>query len=117
MKWNILLGAYSAFIAIVILFAYLSLIPTEIKVVPFYDSIGHFVLYGIWGYLSGRVLCKGVFLGIMTVPAGLIVVSGIAVIEECFQLLSPVRTFSFIDLGWGLLGIGVSWGLLKLAKN
>lgn len=108
MKWKFFLFIYTSLFFLIFISAYLGLIPTEIKNIPFYDSIGHFVLYGILGYLSGKVFTKVFKIGIFKVHISIVLVAIIAILEECLQLLSPLRTFSIFDLGWGLLGIFIA---------
>jgi len=50
-QWKWYLGGYTLLILTIFALAYLKYIPTELNTIPDYDSIGHFVLYGIWGYL------------------------------------------------------------------
>jgi VanZ family protein len=95
MQWKVLLVIYSAFLLVIFLLAYLGLIPTEIKTVPFYDSIGHFVLYGILGYLSARVFNEPLMVNKLAVQSGILIVIGVVILEEYLQSFSVVRTFSF----------------------
>lgn len=108
MKYLIFIG-YTLFIILVSVLAYLNIIPTQQIKIPYYDYIGHFVLYSIWAYLFALVLPQRLFSILkLPVPTGILVVTGITIIEECFQSLSAVRSFSLIDLGCSLTGIAVS---------
>ncbi len=112
-----LFGIYTSLLLTIFLLAYLGLIPRGLKAIPFYDSLGHFVLYGTWGYLFGKVFSKILQIGSLKIPTGIFIVTIIAITEECLQSLSSVRTFSLFDLGWGILGIFFAYILLKLSKK
>lgn len=106
MRWKTSLILYTLVLLVIFISAYLKLIPTEIKAVPFYDSIGHFVLYGIWGYLFARVFNKNALRSdSWFLPWGILLALTIAIVEESLQSFSAVRTFSLFDLGWGIVGI------------
>lgn len=99
---------YSATMALIVILAYARLIPAKLQDIPHYDSIGHFILYGLWGYLFGKVFHKSVLSTNFRLPQGIIVATAIAIVEETLQQLSPIRNFSLYDLGFGLLGILMS---------
>ncbi len=102
------------FLMLVSILAYLKFIPTEIKSIPYYDSIGHFILFGIFGFLAemafdGR---KYKLFG-LHFPLGATIVGLYATIDETLQIFSRNRTFDLHDLGFGLLGIAVAYWLSK----
>jgi VanZ family protein len=100
---------YTLFIVSVSILAYLNIIPTKKINIPYYDLVGHFILYGIWGYLFAIVFHKAIVkIGKFVLPWGIMVVTVITIVEECLQSLSPVRTSSFSDLLFSLLGISLS---------
>ncbi len=102
------------FSRIVFLLAYRGLIPTEIQLFPFYDSVGHCILYGTWAYLAAKSFPKRIYAnGVFTIPFGIVLITVIAIIEESFQTLSPVRTFSLYDVGWGIVGSILAWLLWR----
>src|SRR6478672_5914220 len=106
--------AYSALMGLIILSAYFGWIPTKLHDIPFYDSAGHFVLYGLWGYFFGNAFPKPlVRVGNFELQTGIVMMTCIAIIEECLQRLSPMRSFSLSDLGFGLLGIAAACILLN----
>lgn len=108
---------YSVFIVTVFVLAYFGLIPAKLHGIPYYDSAGHFVLYGLWGWFFGRAYTKPLArLGNFRIPSGIAVVAVIAVAEESLQQLSPLRTFSLADLGFGLSGILAASLLLTIRK-
>lgn len=99
--------------ALIVILAYAGLIPTKLHEIPYYDSIGHFLLYGLWGYFFGKVYSKSVTGTKYHVTQGTIIVAAIAIVEETLQQLSPMRSFSLYDLGFGLLGIATSAVILN----
>lgn len=108
MKWVAFI-LFTLFIIIISVLAYLGLLPTTIDAIPYYDSIGHFLLYGFWGYLFALVIPKSIIpRSGFIIPLGIVLASCVAIVEECFQSLSPIRTFSLTDLGCGLLGISLA---------
>jgi len=108
---------YTCFIVLVSVLAYLNIIPTQQIRIPYYDYIGHFILYGIWAYLFAWVLPKkAISISTFYIPWGIVVVMVITIIEECLQSLSTVRTFSLNDLGFSLMGIvvgGICFGVRR----
>jgi hypothetical protein len=108
-RWYIF-GAYTTFIVLVLIGAYIGVIPTEIGLIPMYDLIGHFILYGIWFFLLHKALKeKTIQLVNVDLPIAFLVLLPIIALEEFAQALASTRTFSLIDLLWGLLGISVFW--------
>ena len=55
-RWVIVCAVYLLVLAIIVALAYLRLIPTELGLIPMYDTIGHFVLMGSAAYLAHRAL-------------------------------------------------------------
>ncbi|CAM3293999.1 hypothetical protein FLLO111716_01600 [Flavobacterium longum] len=108
MTHKIQLVLYSAAMVLIGFLAYAGLIPTKLHDIPYYDSIGHFILYGWWGYLLGKVFHKSVSGTTFRLPHGIILATAIAIVEETLQQLSPMRSFSLYDLGFDLLGIATS---------
>jgi hypothetical protein len=86
--------------------AYFLLIPTQLKSIPYYDSIGHFMLFGILAFSLDQAL-KGRMIRIMgvTLPIGSTIIAVYAIIDESLQYYSTVRTFDPRDLACSLLGI------------
>lgn len=114
---------YGAIVAMIFLIsvsvlAYLKLVPTEIKAVPYYDSIGHFVLFGIFGFLVEMALRgKKYKLFRLFFPLGATLVALFATVDEILQIFSRNRTFDLHDLGFGLLGITMSYFLAKKLRD
>jgi VanZ family protein len=114
MTKKIQLVAYSILMGVIIFSAYFGWIPTKLHDIPFYDSVGHFVLYGFWGYFFGNAFSRS-FIAVrsFSLQNGIVVAALIAITEELLQQLSPMRTFSLYDLGFGLLGISLSCAVLN----
>ncbi len=102
MMWRYLFVGYTAFIVLVLIGAYLGVIPTTIAVVPMYDSIGHFGLYGLWVLLLHKALNQKLFGG---VPVAFLILFPIVALEEYAQAFATTRTFSLVDLAWGFAGM------------
>jgi uncharacterized membrane protein YgdD (TMEM256/DUF423 family) len=98
--------------------AYVGLIPTQLKSIPYYDSIGHFMLFGILAFSLDRAL-KGRRTRVMgmTLPIGSTVIAVYAIIDESLQYFSTVRTFNPSDLVCSLLGIVTFYTLGKLLNS
>lgn len=105
----ILLASFALFLVVVFVGAYSGLIPTEIRAIPYYDSIGHFVLYGLLAFFATAAYQRLLKVGRIRIPMAIVIVSSIAVVDEFTQTFSTMRTFSYTDLGWGLFGVMVVW--------
>lgn len=109
---------YTLFIVSVSILAYLNIIPTKEITIPYYDLVGHSILYGIWGYLFAIVFHKPVIPSKKFIlPWGIIFVSIITIIEELMQSLSSVRTSSLTDLACSMLGIAVAIFVFNTRKK
>ena len=95
-------------------FAYTGNLPAFLQYIPYYDTLGHFILYGIASYLGDRVL-RGRKFPIMgyRIPLFAFVFGIITVVEEFIQSFSPNRTFSWIDMIASLLGLLVGYWLAQ----
>ncbi len=93
---------YTLFIISISVLAYLNVIPTKKINIPYYDYVGHFILYGIWAYLFAMVLPKNI---LPFIPVGILFITLITIVEECLQSFSSVRSFSLVDMGCSIAGI------------
>jgi hypothetical protein len=119
MKAKTALAIYSAIIVSITSMAYLRLIPTKLNSIPYFDSAGHFVLYGFWGWFFARAYPKTVLrlLG-LNLFLGTLVATAVAILEESLQSLSSARSCDAYDFMWGFLGIITACVLLnKTASN
>lgn len=104
--WVFAFWGYFGMLITIIVSAYLRIIPVKISTIPFYDTLGHFILLGIAAYLSHLALNKRrVDIFNIFLPLAPILVSIFTLIEEILQTLSPYRTFSISDLTADLCGI------------
>jgi glycopeptide antibiotics resistance protein len=94
---------FALFVLLVTVLAYEDLLPKDtLRKIPHYDSIGHFVLFGMYAYLAQNAL-KGKKLSFM--PIGASAVALYAIVDEFLQRLSPNRSFDLWDLFFSLCGI------------
>lgn len=99
------LAWYSAFIVAIFLMAYMRLLPFELIRLRWFDSAGHFFLYGLWGYFFMTAYPQKIKLKNLKLSKGLIIIVLIAISEESLQSFSANRSFTFSDMGFSLLGI------------
>lgn len=107
-SFAVLLVAYLVVLAGIDLAAYLSVIPTKLHMIPLYDTVGHFVLLGLAGFLLHRALGRRAWrvLGIPLPVGPMLVVLGAAA-EETLQVLSPVREACLSDFLADVVGIAL----------
>jgi VanZ family protein len=104
--WILAFWFYLGILLVIIISAYLKVIPVKLSTIPFYDTIGHFVLIGIAAFLSHLALKKRkVNVFNFTVPLAPILVCLFTMLEEFLQILSPNRTFDVVDLTADFIGI------------
>ena len=88
--------------------AYLNLVPWRFLSWPMADKVMHALLMGgisfwlnLW--LNGRTT----HVGRWNIPLAVLLPFSLALVEECLQSLSPVRTFDLLDLTADLLGMSL----------
>lgn len=99
---RLIFALYTVGIGVILFLAYSNGIPKQISIIPYYDLIGHFFLYGIWGYLAHRALNRIERFGM---PIGPAIIAFITIAEELLQQLSENRTSSLSDLLFSLAGV------------
>ncbi|MEB3828150.1 VanZ family protein [Phormidium sp. CCY1219] len=78
----------------------------RVTLIPNYDLIGHFILYGIASFLSHRALGKKMMvLFTVPVPFGPFIFSLFTIAEEMLQVIFPTRSSTVADLAASLMGI------------
>lgn len=105
--WRWLAGLFLLFMLFVAISADRGTIPVWVHRVyrfPGGDWLGHFGLYGTLAFLGTRGFARSVKLAGRSVPLALLVVILLAVLEELSQFWFPLRTPSWIDLGFGVAG-------------
>ena len=81
---------------------------TYVKLIPYGDKAGHFILTGILTLLANLGLdCRTISIGRMKVLLGTLMISIIVLLEEWTQMYIPARTFSLWDLLSDFIGITV----------
>lgn len=105
-RWRFLLIAGIAFLCSASFFAYIDLIPWQVRFMPFYDSIGHFILFGVVGLCAHYALRKR-YTRVFgrSVPIGPVLAIIYACLDESLQVFSHNRSFDLGDLFFGVLGI------------
>ncbi len=115
---GVLLGLYFlALLGVILDLAYRGNLPSIIQVVPFFDKVGHVVIYGIGSYLGHRLLRRLHWRGLPGLPFWPVLFTSLTIIEEGLQMLSKNRTFSLLDLGASLLGIAIGYWLAEIQAH
>ncbi|HEY9734918.1 MAG TPA: hypothetical protein V6D06_01505 [Trichocoleus sp.] len=115
-KWflGLLAGAYLALFLTILLLAYTNRLPSFLGEIPYYDKIGHVVLYAVPTYLGHR-LCRYRQI-VCWVPLFPALFALFTVTEELGQSLSPYRTLDPTDLIASFIGIAVGWQLAERSR-
>ncbi len=104
--WVIAFWFYFGILISIVISAYLKVLPVKSSAIPFYDTIGHFILIGLAAFFSHLAMNKRHFLLLnISLPLAPFLVTIITVIEEFLQHLSPHRTFDVVDLIADFCGI------------
>ncbi len=104
--WVIVFWFYLGIIITIIISAYLKVLPAKSSTIPFYDTIGHFILIGLTAFLAHLAFNKR-YINILkiSIPIAPITVGILTFVEECLQHFSPHRTFDLVDLAADFCGI------------
>lgn len=73
--------------------------------IPYYDKVGHVVLYALASYLGHRVLQQRHFRGVRYLPVFPVLFGLAMTVEEIVQGFSPYRTLDSLDLVCSLGGV------------
>ncbi|XHX80444.1 MAG: VanZ family protein [Stenomitos frigidus ULC029] len=115
--WRLLAALYACLLALILLLAYTGTLPSQLGRIPFYDKVGHLVLYGIATYLGHRVLqYRRLRLGTIALPLFPFLFAIGALTEELLQVFSPNRTLDAIDLIASFLGIILGYWLAEKGR-
>ncbi len=118
-RWLIAFSLFALVLLGICLAAYLGRIPSSIAHIPYYDIIGHFVLYGLFAGLlelalgHHRIRVPGTGLRI---PTAAIIIMVIGTVDELLQNLSPLRSADLKDLTADFVGIIIAVWLAQLIK-
>jgi VanZ family protein len=105
-------------IILIIVAADLDAIPPFVRDVyrfPNGDKVGHFILYGILGYLLARAFPRRLRLGRFNFPVVILGLLFFVALEEFSQSFFA-RTASFADLAFSFLGIWLGTWLARPKK-
>ena len=114
-NWVIAFGLYFLVLLTIIGLAYWGILPVKVSAIPFYDTIGHFILLGSASYLGHKALGRQmitIWLFPFALPLAPLIISAFAAVDESLQALSPLRTSSLSDMTANLVGI---WAFYLLA--
>lgn len=105
--WKIGLTLHASFVVLVAVLAYLGILPTTYKIIPYADVIGHAVLIGLLAFfLDGMLKFRPLFSNMLTAlriaPLIILLIAGV---EEIAQRFSPRRTSSVIDFAADAAGV------------
>ncbi len=108
-RWIVYLNIYTLGIGLILYLAYTRGLPSFLAVIPRYDLMAHFALYGLWSFLIYQAFSQKL--------SGPILLSVFTILEEGLQYLSPNRTFSLLDLLFSLLGIALGILLARCMRE
>lgn len=114
-NWVIAFGLYFLVLLSIIGLAYWGILPVKVSAIPFYDTIGHFILLDSASYLGHKALGGQMFtiwLFPFALPVAPIIISLFAAVDESLQALSPLRTSTLSDMTANLVGIWAFYGLV-----
>ncbi|MEB3217448.1 MAG: VanZ family protein [Nostocales cyanobacterium 94392] len=115
--WLVAFWLYIGLILSISISAYLKIIPNQIKQIPHYDTILHFLLIGFSAFLGHLAFNKRkINILNFSLPLAPIVISFFVIIEECLQIFSPIRSFDLVDLAADFCGIVVFTLLAQRVK-
>lgn len=109
--WRIFALGFLLFLLLVVVWADLDRMPGLFHALYDYpggDKVGHFGLYGMFAFLGAQAWRRPLRLRWGAVPAGVLPAVLLATLEETSQLFFATRSAEWMDLGAGLLGIGVA---------
>ena len=107
-NWIIAFGLYFIILLTIIILADRGILPVKLAAIPFFDTLGHFILLGSASYLGHKALggqMMKVWPFTVTVPLAPIVITVFAIADESLQAFSPLRTSSLSDMTANLVGI------------
>ncbi|MEO0456717.1 MAG: VanZ family protein [Cyanobacteria bacterium P01_A01_bin.114] len=115
----ILAAIYAAMFCLTLWAAYTDNLPTRLlNTIPYYDKIGHLVLYFIPSYLGHRVLRNRHFRALgLRMPIFPTLFGLFTLTEELIQGFSPYRTLDMVDLICGFVGIVIGYGLAQRSQS
>lgn len=105
------------FIITVSIGADLRLLPLHFIAFPYYDKLGHFVLYGVLGLLLHLALrSRALSFWRLPIPMALLVVAALAVLDELQQSFMPARSFDAVDFAADMIGVLFFIGIANILR-
>ncbi len=112
LKWLALL--YAVLFGGILVLAYTGNLPSQLAVIPYYDKLGHVILYGLAAYLGHRLLHPFTLrVGRYRLPLWVLGFSGWTLAEEGAQFFAPTRSLDALDVVCSMLGILIGYWLAK----
>lgn len=110
----VLAATYGALFLLILWAAYTNNLPLDLlDKIPYYDKIGHVVLYAMASYLGHRILNRRHFRGMRYLPIFPVLFGLVMTAEEIVQGISPYRTLDALDLVCSLSGVVVGYILAQ----
>jgi VanZ family protein len=116
--WLVIGLLYAGLFLITLHLAYTGNLPPALIAIPFYDKVGHVVLYAIPTYLGQWIFNFRQFTLLQrrySLWTSLFML--FTMTEEAAQAFSPNRTFSYVDLLCSLTGIGLGYWLADWVRS
>lgn len=109
---------YGSLFLLILWGAYTNNLPLDLlKTIPYYDKIGHLVLYAMASYLGHRVLNRRHFKGRRWLPTFPVLFGLVMTAEEMVQGISPYRTLDSWDLICSLSGVVLGYVLAQVGRQ
>ncbi len=116
-RWVLAFILYFLILLTIFVLAYWGIVPVKISAIPFYDTIGHFILLGFASYLGHKALGNrliNIWSRSISLPLAPILISIFALLDESLQALSLLRSSTLSDLAANLIGIWFFYWLASL---
>ncbi|MBT9315022.1 VanZ family protein [Leptothoe spongobia] len=113
-----LAAGYGSLFLLILWAAYTNNLPNALLgKIPYYDKIGHVVLYATASFLGHRVLNRRHFKGLRWLPVFPSLFGLVMTAEEIVQGMSPYRTLDSLDLVCSLMGVMLGYCLAQRGKQ
>lgn len=110
----VLAATYGALFLLILWAAYTNNLPLDLLgKIPYYDKMGHVVLYAMASYLGHRILNRRHFRGMRHLPIFPVLFGLVMTAEEIVQGIAPYRTLDSLDLVCSLIGVVVGYILAQ----
>jgi hypothetical protein len=116
-RFIVMATLYLAISLTILVLAYTSNLPAFVGRVPYFDKLGHGVLYALAVYFGHRALVYRTINGRRWLPGFPILFFVFTLTEELVQHWSPNRTLDRVDLIASSIGIVMGWWLAEWQKR